>query len=270
MKKCPNGHEVSGDVKFCPQCGAEMLEDVAEDVRFCKKCGNERKGVEKFCSHCGHPFYGNIEAMVGNQDSQEEIQTSSLKKWLVSLLIIIPLLLIGGYFVNNHIQEKKRIEKEQIEKKQIEEKERAAAEEAERKRIEEENKPSNLFFNLISQNSNKWMTKPAIDRGNVLSRVWCLYFYPISKTSGYVSVVNFSPDFSAYSRAYSCKVPYTIQDDYIVFTARYTPDMAAYEFDEFMLQIQRAGNNIRLVRTKNGRTQVFDVSYHGIKDPVKQ
>jgi len=43
MKKCPNGHEVSGDVKFCPQCGAEMLEDVAEDVRFCKKCGNERR-----------------------------------------------------------------------------------------------------------------------------------------------------------------------------------------------------------------------------------
>lgn len=46
MRKCPNGHDVSDDVKYCPKCGAEIQENVAEDIRFCKKCGQERKGAE--------------------------------------------------------------------------------------------------------------------------------------------------------------------------------------------------------------------------------
>jgi len=265
MKKCPNGHEVSGDVKFCPQCGAEMLEDVAEDVRFCKKCGNERKGVEKFCSHCGHPFYGNIEAMVGNQDSQEEIQTSSLKKWLVSLLIIIPLLLIGGYFVNNHIQEKKRIEKEQIEKKQIEEKERAAAEEAERKRIEEENKPANRLYKIAKQGNIVWGYKfKASDTGfdtEMDDFTIAFFLYPLSKTTGNLSCViiresSRSSGVYTYQKLVSV---YSISDDIL----RATLDGVnckgkwLYDGDNIAFQIVNDGDKVKLIEIDNLQKATF-------------
>ena len=264
MRKCPNGHDVSDDVKFCPKCGAEIQKNVAEDARFCKKCGQERKRTEKFCSHCGTPFFGNQTSL----DLGEVAHGSSLNKKLVFFLVLVPIILIGGYFINDHFQEKKRIEKEQIE-------ENKRAVEEERKRIEEENKPANLFYKTISQNNDVWKTKPAIDRGDEVSRVWCLFFYPMNKNCGQVSIVKFHPDFSAYSKAYSCKVPYTIQDNYIIFTARflpghYGPPYESYEFVEFMLEIQSTGNNVRLVRSKDGRTQVFDVSSHNVKDPIKQ
>lgn len=263
MKICPNGHEVSDVAKFCPKCGAELHESIAEEVRFCKKCGNERKGAEKFCSHCGTPFYGDQTSL----DMGEVAHGSSFNKKLVFFLILVPLILFGGYFVNNHIQEKKRIEKEQIE-----DNERAA--EIERKRIEDElAKPSNIFNNLLSQNQNKWIGKNILDVGYVnlnKNRVFCLYFYPMGKNSGQVSFVDFSSTFDAYSMAYSCKVPYTIQDDYIIFTARYNNALEGnYELDDFMLQIQPTGNNVRLVRTKKGKTQVFDKFTQNISDPIK-
>ena len=190
-----------------------------------------------------------------------------LIKTLIYILILVPIILIGGYFVNNHIQEKNRIEKDQIE-----ENERTA--EIERKRIEEElAKPSNIFNNLLSQNQNKWIGKNILEASYVnlnKNRVFCLYFYPIGKNSGQVSFIDFSSNFDAYSTAYSCKVPYTIQDDYIIFTAKYNPGLeGGYKLDDFMLQIQPIGNNVRLVRTKNGKTQVFDKFTQNISDPIK-
>lgn len=53
MKKCPNGHEVSDEVKFCPICGAEVVEKRA---KFCPQCGTERKENQKFCPQCGAAF----------------------------------------------------------------------------------------------------------------------------------------------------------------------------------------------------------------------
>ena len=147
MRKCPNGHDVSDDVKYCPKCGAEIQEKVAEDIRFCKKCGQERKGAEKFCSHCGTPFYGNP---IVNSDSSnaagETAHGSSSNKVLMYLLIIVPILLIGGYFVNNHIQEEKRLEKARIEENE------RAAEEERRKGVE---KIVTLSFTRAEQNSNR-------------------------------------------------------------------------------------------------------------------
>lgn len=68
MKVCPNGHEVSDNVKFCPTCGVEII----SGNRFCTKCGSERKGTENFCSHCGTPF--------GNMSGQKTILEEQAKK----------------------------------------------------------------------------------------------------------------------------------------------------------------------------------------------
>lgn len=40
--KCPNGHVVADNVKYCPTCGAEII----SGNKFCTKCGSERKGAE--------------------------------------------------------------------------------------------------------------------------------------------------------------------------------------------------------------------------------
>lgn len=259
MRKCPNGHEVSGDVKFCPQCGAEMLEDVAEDVRFCKKCGNERKGVEKFCSHCGHPFYGNIEAMVGNQDSQEEIRTtSSLNKWLVSFLIIIPLLLISGYFVNNHIQEKKRIETERIK-----EDERAAEEE--RKRIEEENMPANRLYEIAKQGNLVWGYKfKAYNTGFDTKKddfTLAFFLYPLSKTTGNLSCViigesSKSPGVYNYQKLVSV---YSISDDILQATLHGVNCRGKWYYDgnTIAFQIVNDGDKVKLVEIDNLQKVTF-------------
>ena len=49
--KCPNGHEVNSQVKFCPICGADL-----RGTQFCTNCGGERNGDEEICPHCGKEF----------------------------------------------------------------------------------------------------------------------------------------------------------------------------------------------------------------------
>lgn len=49
--KCPNGHEVNSQVKFCPICGADL-----RGTRYCPDCGYERNGDEKVCPQCGSTF----------------------------------------------------------------------------------------------------------------------------------------------------------------------------------------------------------------------
>ena len=89
--KCPNGHEVADNVKFCPTCGAEIV----SGNKFCTKCGSERMGTEKFCSQCGTPFdvEPNINHVVINEG-----KSSSFKKYLPYILGAFVLLAIIGYF----------------------------------------------------------------------------------------------------------------------------------------------------------------------------
>lgn len=88
MRSCPNGHEVGDNVKFCPECGAEIIDNGA---KFCAKCGNERGGAEKYCSQCGSPY--------DQIPSSSDIQVSnskSKKGWLVAVVISLLALAIGG------------------------------------------------------------------------------------------------------------------------------------------------------------------------------
>lgn len=95
MKKCLNGHEVSDNVKFCPQCGAEVVDSNKE---FCSNCGKERVDDEKFCSHCGTPF-GNVPNNA--PIIVEEEKKGGFKKYLPYVIGIFLLLLIIGYFSSN-------------------------------------------------------------------------------------------------------------------------------------------------------------------------
>ncbi len=51
MRKCPNGHDVSDDVKYCPQCGNPLN----DGITICSKCGAEFSNKAKFCPKCGNP-----------------------------------------------------------------------------------------------------------------------------------------------------------------------------------------------------------------------
>ncbi len=98
MKKCLNGHEVSDNVKFCPKCGADIVDNSA---KFCAKCGNERKGTEKFCPKCGTP-YG--QSSTSNVSDTKVGQGKSSKKGILIASVVAVIALIGGaawYFLSN-------------------------------------------------------------------------------------------------------------------------------------------------------------------------
>ena len=88
--KCPNGHEVGDNVKFCPTCGAEIV----RGNKYCTKCGNERKGTEKFCSKCGTPFDG-VPTSQPSPSYDESSYTN--KKILIPIVVgVLVIALIGG------------------------------------------------------------------------------------------------------------------------------------------------------------------------------
>lgn len=90
MIQCPNGHEVSDNVRFCPTCGAAIV----RGNKYCTKCGRERMGTEKFCSKCGTPFDG----VPTSQPSPSYDESSSTnKKILIPIVVgVLVLALIGG------------------------------------------------------------------------------------------------------------------------------------------------------------------------------
>lgn len=90
MKQCPNGHNVGDNVKFCPECGAEIIDNGA---KFCAKCGNGRKGTEKFCSQCGTP-YG--QSSTSNVPDTKVSQGKSSKKGILIAAVVAVIALIGG------------------------------------------------------------------------------------------------------------------------------------------------------------------------------
>lgn len=248
MRYCPNGHEVNDVAKFCPKCGAEIHEDIAEEIRFCKKCGNERKRNEKFCSHCGTPFYGDVEPLSDNSVFEEDVHKSSVNKGLLSLILIVTLLLIGGYYLYNHIEEEKRQEKVRIE-----ENERAV--EIERKRIEEENRPDNKFYKFACNSDYTWVTTEGSVGGkngyiHGSDKIY-LYFYPKDKESGDVSILTWDNHYSMFIGTGSAKSQYRVRNgNSIFFIFKNKPSgyhSKIYEF-EFMLDIVNDGGNVKLVR----------------------
>lgn len=53
VERCPKGHPVSDEMKFCPVCGAEIA---VGGMRFCPNCGQKRQTMDRFCTNCGFSF----------------------------------------------------------------------------------------------------------------------------------------------------------------------------------------------------------------------
>lgn len=214
MRRCPNGHEVSDDVKFCPQCGSEIQENTSEEIRFCKKCGSERMGTEIFCSHCGTPFYGCPDFTPDNPRTRKNSHGSSHNKLLLFFLIILTIL-IGGYFVYNHIQEVKRLEKERIEEQERAAEEKRRQIEEEEKRKEEESKPINVFFETAATGDYLWESDGySFDFQGFRLRT-LLYFYPSNKGGGRITFLHVKDDYRGYSAQFSSTGGYSCSENFI-------------------------------------------------------
>ena len=96
MKKCPNGHNVGDNVKFCPTCGAEITEN---GERFCQSCGNERKGTEKFCSQCGTPYLKTLSSP--NVQAHKQKSRRGLVIAIMACLLILVLGSVAWYFLGS-------------------------------------------------------------------------------------------------------------------------------------------------------------------------
>lgn len=55
--RCPGcGGTVSFGVKFCPNCGFRIPEEMLPQVETCPNCGNVRGEGDKFCEKCGYQY----------------------------------------------------------------------------------------------------------------------------------------------------------------------------------------------------------------------
>lgn len=137
----------------------------------------------------------------------------------------------------------------------------------EKKRIEEEeNKPSNRFYSIASQNLYVWQCKNGyfVDRSRYFywrpNRLF-LYFYPSSKKGGSVTVATwYNEDF--FVATFTGKVSYIVADDCIFFTYRKN---GVDGTTEYRLNIENDGDRVKLIRSDG---QIYNQTTIDIKDPL--
>lgn len=267
MRRCPNGHEVSDDIKFCPQCGDEIQDNVAEEIRFCKKCGSERRGTEKYCSQCGTPFYGSLDVNQDNPHIRQNSYGSNYNKLLLFFLIILTIL-IGGYIAYNHIQEEKRLKKERIEEQERTAKEkRRQIEEEEKRKEEEENSPTKRLYKIATQGNNVfWAASfskqyiPSTTSENKKNLFTIGFFLrPISENSGKLSYVEMEElNFDTFFGAKNLYAVYTITDNILQATLQGDYVGTFLKKDHVIsLRIENDGDNIQLIEMSQMNNRVF-------------
>ncbi len=74
MKCRECGHEFSGNVKFCPECGKPV--SMGSNKVNCRKCNYELEGNLKYCPECGEHVrsdYGGRRDREGDDDDESGI-----------------------------------------------------------------------------------------------------------------------------------------------------------------------------------------------------
>lgn len=156
-----------------------------------------------------------------------------------------------------------------VAQKKKEREEREKKEEEERRRIEEENKPSNRFYSFIENGYYVW--EASVPHGAVKGNIDALYFEPVNKAAGKVSLVCFSSDFTSFSLKWSGNGNYTISDNAIQFTVK-NPLVNISEADNdewsetYMMIIENEGDGVRLVSEKTN--QIFTQKTKHIDNPM--
>ncbi|MBQ4088510.1 MAG: zinc ribbon domain-containing protein [Clostridia bacterium] len=61
--RCPDcGGPVDLGVKFCPNCGCKIPEELLPKIETCPNCGNIRGEGDRFCEKCGHMYGAEVPA----------------------------------------------------------------------------------------------------------------------------------------------------------------------------------------------------------------
>ncbi len=91
MNKCPNcGTEFEG--RFCPECGAEWLNE-----KFCSKCGTKLPGSARFCNNCGYAFYSQAAPTPQSSPARKKRARGSAHAWFKThkkLVVVLSIVLV--------------------------------------------------------------------------------------------------------------------------------------------------------------------------------
>lgn len=247
-------------------------------MAYCGKCGTKLEEGAKFCPQCGYTL--NMLSNKGNSKAYIKFfKRGGIFLLLVFLVACVWLVYKGknGYSVTDFSKEISRNISQKSEKESNQERS-----EVKEDYSKKEDLPSSTdkFYNLANVSKHKWIAKSIYssaktylyyDSNYRMARspyTVCLYFYPNGKNSGQVSVVYFKKEYTAYAMAYSSRVSYVIQDDNIIFTARYNPfGGSRYEFDDFVLRIS-PDNGEYLERLQTNTPQEFRMISKDMIDPV--
>ena len=258
-------------------------------MAYCCKCGIQLNDKAKFCPKCGHPT--GISTKIKERKSLESEPiieykgTSSNSKDIIWVILAVLLIGIAGYY---GIKQYKYMSQKQAEiqrQKENDEKVRKALgldnysrslnleevnqeREAGSRHIEVDNNPCSSFYCLACLNQFVWEARnhyfdvPGID---------VLYFYPVSKSEGYVSVTRHEPDYNSWYPTFSVKTNYRIiGDNSITFSASGVGGLRREPWaTNYIMTIEKDGNEIRLVNHDNLYGKNYTIVYSQKKKPIE-
>ena len=117
--------------------------------------------------------------------------------------------------------------------------------------------PGERFYSFLESGSYVW--EAPVPHGELKGNIDALFFVPVNKTVGKVSLVSFNRDFTSFSLRWSGNGSYTISDNVVQFTVK-NPIRNISEGDNdewsesYMLIIENDGDGVRLISEKSKQT----------------
>ena len=112
MRKCKSCDFESNDegIKFCPKCGAELVE-MAEETWHCEDCGQENPSKNRFCKNCGsskeRKALQEIHKPEDMTDNATNLMNKEYFKYAVIGLLVVLIGGLGSYFYFSGVNEER-------------------------------------------------------------------------------------------------------------------------------------------------------------------